>query len=422
VIGRVGAVVVAAVLMAAPHASAQEFPVVDQPGVTDDEIRVGGVASVSGNVGGFGSDAPFEGVEAYFDYVNSTGEKGVCGRKLRLASKRDDALVNNRQEVQGLLDDGVFAALPIATGLFSGAELLADEGIPTFGWLINGEWGSEDLNPGPPNLFGQVGSFLNLNTPGPSYYVDAWLAQKLDRKRVGLISYSVAQSAGAAGAIEATFERFPRTGKVVFKDTSIGFGTLDFATQVAGMIGDDVNLVMPLMDLNGALALAREMRRQGMDAPLVLPYAYNQELVEEYADVIDGSYLYTTFTPFEAPVKPPGLKRYEKWMKRSGAKRSELSLVGWLNADLFVTGLRAAGCDFTREKVIDAINQMTAYDADGIIPAVDWTKAHREAPGCFAWLKIVDGSFEPVFGKPGKPFICFPADLTSIPRNPTPVG
>lgn len=402
--------------------AAAQNPPVDQPGVTDTEIRVGGVATVSNDPTGNTLGTAFDGTEAYFDYVNSTGEKGVCGRKLVLSSQRDDALANNRQEVQGLLDDNVFAALPIAVNLFTGADLLVQEGIPTFGWLINGEWGSEDVNPGPPNFFGQVGSFLNLKSPGPSFYADAWLAQKLNKKRVGLIAYNVPQSSGAADAVDATFEKFPKAGNVVFKDTSLSFGAVDYSVQVSKMKEDKVNLVIPSLDANGAFTLGREMKKQGLNAPMILPNAYNQERIEENATVANGNYVFTLFTPFESTSKPKGLKLYERWIKKSGGTKSENSIVGWLNADLFVRGLKAAGCDFTRQKVIDAINQMTDYDADGFIAPVDWTKAHQQAPSCYTWLKVENGKFKPVFGQSDKPFLCFPADLTSIPKNPEAVG
>ena len=109
----------------------------------------------------------FDGVKAYFDYINSKG--GVYGRKLVLDSKRDDGLANNRSEVQGLLTkDDVFAALPIAVQLFTGADLLAEAGIPTYGWDINEEWGSENHKPGPPNFFTQVGDYICFTCANPS--------------------------------------------------------------------------------------------------------------------------------------------------------------------------------------------------------------------------------------------------------------
>ena len=407
-------------LLGVTGAGAQQNPPVNQPGVTNTEIRVGGVATVTGDPTGNTLGTAFDGTQAYFDYINSTN--GVCGRKLVLSSKRDDALANNRQEVIGLTsEDNVFAVLPVAVDLFTGADLLASQGIPTFGWLINGEWGSEDI-PSPPNFFGQAGSYLNLKSPGPSYYADAWLAQKLNKKRIGLIAYNVPQSSGSSDAIDATFQKFPKAGKVAFKDTSLGFGTVNYSVQVSKMKDEKVNLVIPSLDANGAFALAREMQKQGLNAPMILPNAYNQALIARNAQFANGNYVFTLFAPFESKSKPQGLKLYEKWIKKSGGTKSENSVYGWLNADLFVKGLKAAGCDFTRQKVVDAINQMKNYDGDGLIAPVDWTKAHQQAPACYTWLKVENGKFKPVFGQAGKPFLCFPSDLTSIPTNPEAVG
>ena len=51
----------------------------DAPGVTDTEIKLGNVSTISGPVPNFGATGR-AGAKAYLDYVNSQG--GVCGRKL----------------------------------------------------------------------------------------------------------------------------------------------------------------------------------------------------------------------------------------------------------------------------------------------------------------------------------------------------
>jgi hypothetical protein len=83
-----------------------------------------------------------------------------------------------------------------------------------------------------------------------------------------------------------------------------------------------------------------------------------------------------------------------------------------MNADLFYQGLKAAGPEFTRQKVVDAINTMTDYRAGGLLPGIDWTTAHSRNPaqGCGVISKIRNGKFVPTFGKPGTPFVCFQAE------------
>jgi branched-chain amino acid transport system substrate-binding protein len=412
---------VAITVLGVTEAGAQQNPPVNQPGVTDKTIRVGGIATESNDPTGLTWKSSFDGVAAYFDYINRT-QGGVYGRKLELASKRDDQLANNRQEVQGLLsEDNVFAVLPVATALFTGVDLLVQNNIPTFGWDVNAEWGSEDHNPGPANLFGQGGSFINFSSPGPNNFPQAWLPKKLGRTRVGMVAYAVPQSADVCRAQSDTIKRFD-TAKVVFTDTSQPFGNPDYSVQVAQMVKDKVDFVIACLDINGAMSLAREMKKQGLDATKLLQSSYVPDVVQKNAQFLDKTYMVTDVTPLETKPKPAGLKLYEKWIKRSGGARDLNSLVGWVNADLFVTGLKAAGPDFTRQKVIDGINQIKDYKAGGILAGIDWTTAHRVASPCYTFVKVVDGKFKPAFGEPGKPFVCFPADLQTMPKNPELAG
>ena len=385
----------------------QPFPKVDQPGVTDDEIRVGGVVSKTNPLGGAYASA-FDGVKAYFDMVNASKDKGIYGRKLRLTSQRDDQVGMNRQEVQALLsEDDVFAALPIAVLLFTGADLLAQAGVPTFGWNINAEWGSEQ-GAGPPNLFGEKGSYLCFTCPGQPV---PWLAKQVKAKKVGVLAYQDPQSSDCAKGVQASFDKYP-SADLAFVDTSLSFGVADLSTDVSRMKDKHVDLVVTCMDTNGTLTLAKEMKKQGLDAPQYLSNVYNHEFIEKNALFFEGSYTATFFTPFEVRPKPAGLKQFERWMKRGGFEKNENSLAGWINADLFYRGMQAAGPEFTRQKVVDAINGMTDYTAGGLVAGIDWTTAHRQDPpqGCSVVSKIEHGRFVPTFGEPGKPFHCLQAN------------
>jgi ABC-type branched-subunit amino acid transport system substrate-binding protein len=393
-------------------APAGEFPPVDQPGVTAEEIRVGGVTSETNPLQGAYASA-YDGVRAYFAMVNSKG--GIYGRKLRLVAERDDQVANNRQQVQALLDeDDVFAVLPVATIFsFSGADVVEEQGVPTFGWNINDEW-KDKLN-----AFGNEGVLCfgceGVNAP--------WLSDELDRKRVAVLAYnSTANSRACADGIRESYEKYPEGGEVVFFDNALGFGTVDFSVQVGEMVDEDVDFVTTCMDLNAVFNLAKEMRKQRLDAIQYLPNGYDHEFMEENGRLFEGSIVRSAFAPFETKPRPKGLKQYLRWMKKRDDRTTENATVGWINAATFVEGLRLAGPDFTRQKVIDGLNQLTDWDADGLIAPIDWTTQHvdnRPPRTCNAYSEIVeDGEFEPVFGKRGKPFICFREGLTELPEKP----
>lgn len=390
---------------AATSAPGQHVTVV-APGVTDKEIRVGGVASVHNPLGGKYADA-FAGTKAYLDMVNASG--GIYGRKLVLAAKRDDNTANNKVEVQGLLtEDKVFAVLPVATLLFTGAQTLVDQAVPTFGWTINPEWEGSKQNPRS-NLFGQSGSFLCFDCASPAL---PWLAKRVGAHKIGVLAYTVSESAKCADGVANSFSKYGKAAdaKVAFKDKSLNFGVQDLSVQVSKMKNAGVDLVTTCMDTNGVVTVAKEMKKQQVKAIQYLPNGYDQNFLDEFGDLFEGSYVRTDFVQIEAKEKPPGLQSFLSAMDKAGVKPSENSIEGWIAADMFVAGLKAAGPDFSRQKVIDAVNKMRNYTAGGIVDGVDWTKEHTalKKPGeACAFLSVIhDSKYDPSLSKPGKPFVC----------------
>jgi branched-chain amino acid transport system substrate-binding protein len=379
-------------------------PAVNETGVTSTEIRVGGVASVTNPLGGSYGDS-FKGTEAYFDMINSQG--GIYGRKLDLVAQVDDNLGNNQSAVQGILtQDNVFAVLPVAVLLFTGANELVQANVPTFGWNINDEWGGTKAQP-KSNMFGNAGSYLGITNPSP---VLPWLAQDKKLHKIGVLAYSVAQSKDCATGIRNSFDKYGAAAdaKVVFTDASLAFGTANLSVQVQKMKSAGVDLVTTCMDTNGVVTLAKEMKKQELNAIQYLPDGYNQKFIDSYGSLFEGSIVRTDFTQFQLPQKPSGLQNYLKWIAKQNVSPSEDSMNGWLAADQFYTGLKAAGSDFSRQKVIDAINKMTDYKASGLLQGVDWTVAHTGTNGTFCQFlsTVKDSKYVTNYSKPGKPFNC----------------
>ncbi len=379
---------------------------VDAPGVTDEEIRVTGIVSATNPLGANYASAA-DGVNAYFAMVNDAG--GVHGRQLVLADVRDDKVANNTAEAKGVVDsDEAFAVIPVATLLFTGADTLVEAGIPTFGWTINPEWqGTQDDQK--LNLFGQAGSFLCLGCAQP---YPPYIAERADRSKVGLLAYNVPQSSTCLDGWGKSIEKWgaPAGAEVVFSDASLAYGTTDLSVQVQKMAEAGVDMVATCMDNNAIVTLAKEMKKQGLDAIQLLPNAYNQEFFEEFGDLFEGSYVIIGFSPLEAPddLRPEGLDLYEEWIDSTGGERTENSMVGWLNAAAFVEGLREAGPEFTRQKVIDAINSLEDQNAEGMLPGTNWAEYghwQRNPINCSTYLEIVDGKMTPT--EQDSIFTCF---------------
>jgi branched-chain amino acid transport system substrate-binding protein len=373
-------------------------------GITDDTIRVGGVAAITNPLGGKYGDT-FEGAKAYLDKVNADG--GVFGRKIELVAERDDGGLASRDasQVRALVgQDDVFAVLPVATPSFSGGRYLAENDIPTFGWNINAEWALG------PTLFGEKGSYLCFDCAEP--YL-SFLASRSGRSRTGIIAYTAAQSRDCAEGQRNGYKEFgPDAGvDLVFEDSSLSFGFTpgDIANDIDEIRSRGVQFLSTCIDGAGSGRLGRALRESGLDVVQYLPNGYDSDLIQEFAADLEGGYVSAGFFPFEAEDPPEGLRQFLDAMEEQDAEANENSLAGWMNADLFVAGLTEAGKAVTRASLVRTINRMTDYTARGIVPPIDWTIAHeKDGPlDCTATLQVRGGKLVPVFGEPGKPFTCF---------------
>jgi ABC-type branched-subunit amino acid transport system substrate-binding protein len=395
---------------------------VNAKGVTDTEIHVGSVVSVTNPVGGdYG--LMNDGISAYLDTINQKG--GVWGRQIKLTSKRDDQTVNDATQVEGLLSqDNVYAAF-IATQLFSGSKALAQAGIPTFGWNINAEWA------GPKNFFPNVAPICFKNCTSLARLLP-YAIKQTGKHKVALIGYNVPQSADSVKGNAAAVQKFGSQidAQVVYQDTSLSFGATDYSAQVAQMKAKGADFLVTSLDYNGDYAIAKEMKRQGIldQVTFLHPNLYEPAFVAKNADVLNGGYAFVGVLANEHKPAPPALQDFLDYAHKNNVKISELSEQGWIAAKQFVDALKAAGPNFTWANLINAWNQQTWYSNSGMVTPIDWTFQHQDPSTgvaarsqfeCGNFLKIENGKFVGVWDDGGKkPWVCFdgkkPDDFTEV--------
>lgn len=397
------------------------------PGVSAKEIKVGGIASPPSILNVPYQDG-FAGAKAYFDLTNKKG--GLFGKKIKLVAQLSDqgAPSGNIRAVRSLVEQKkVFAVLPIETNSFAGGKYLSDNKIPSFGYNIDaGYCGTQDeVNAiqdatidvaGPSgsfnycprqNIFGEKGSFLCFKCPS---IAPAIIAREKGLSRGAILTYSHPSSTACGDGTQNTYERYGI--EPAFIDRSLQFGFTDASADVEGIKDGDVDFVATCMDFGGAYKISQELKQAGVTGiTFYAPEGYRQETIEKFGADLDGWVFGTFFWPWELKKgMPRGTKQYLKAMKAKDIKPSEQSQAGWMNAMLLVEGIKRAGEGFTRESLVEAINGITDWTADGMIPPINWsTDGHGPAKeACGAFVEVVDGKFKPVFGKPGQPFVCYP--------------
>ncbi len=249
----------------------------------------------------------------------------------------------------------------------------------------------------------------------PSHFLP-FIAKQLGATKIGVLGYGVAEeSKECAVGARASFEQFYPTAKVVFFDNSLPFAS-PVSAQVTQMKNKGVQLIGTCFDFGESFALGKEMQRQGLKAVQVQPNGYDADFIAKNAAALEGSIVFTQFVAFEKQPQFPEVAKLLEWAGKINVPVKELTVYGWVLADEFVTGLKLAGPDFSQQKVIDALNSVTAYNANGFIPPIDWTTAHNDAEkdpsslsklDCQSYVKVQNGKFVAVYDQPGKPWVCF---------------
>lgn len=382
---------------------------VDAPGVSDTEIRFQSISTITSNpLGTDIGNAYNDGIAAYFAWRNSEG--GIYGRDLVLDAV-DDQLGSNAARAEELVaSNDAFGAF-VATLLFTGAPVLDEAGVPTFGWGIHAEFS------GRRNLFGHNAPICaDCTLPMWPY-----MAAQAGATNIAVLAYNTSDASKRCGqGLRASFDQYGGDAggqQVVFYDDNLTFGLSGgIGPQVADMKAKGVDFVSSCLDMNGMKVLADELDKQGMgDVVLLHPNSYDAEFVAANAGILEGDYVLTTFTPFETDVDSDLQDRFFEWTEREGVAVHELTMVGWINADLAFTALLAAGPQFDRAAVVDAARSMTNYNADNLIESIDWSRQLRDRgtdPGsdpteCGAVVEVERGRFVPYSGEDGKPWLCW---------------
>jgi Periplasmic binding protein len=395
------------------------------PGVTDDEIQYAVIGTRANNpLGTCILDCYLDGIKAYFAFRNDEG--GIYGRQLTVADELDDELAQNQTRALDVISAndvfGDFNATLAATGWGD----LDEAGVPTYVWGIHGaEMANRD------HIFGHIQGPCSDCTGR----VVPYAAEQAGATKVAALGYGVSETSrlcaqGTAKSVEMYAED---TGaELAYEKDDLAFGlTNGIAPEVTEMKGAGVDFIATCFDINAMKTLGQELHRQGMDdVTMYHPNTYNQQFVADNADLFDGDIVTTQFVPFEADVADTQQAEFQQWMDETGADVSELAMIGWINADLAFQGLLAAGPEFDRESVVDATNQMTDYDAGGLINPIDWTRQHAPvvdgdpstdyAEECAPLVRVVDGAFETV-APADKPWLCWSNDNQDW-SDPTPTS
>jgi ABC-type branched-subunit amino acid transport system substrate-binding protein len=370
-------------------------PCKEDPGVSAQEIKVAGILPTSGPQA-VSFSAAQDAIKARFAMENAAG--GIGGRKLTLDVIDDgaDPGKNATAARQAIEQNKAFGVISFTSASAGSTQYLYDNTIPVTGWHVGvSDWGKY------PNLF----SFAQSISPNPTrdYSTrNADLVRTLGGSKVALLGGQNQSSVTFMKQIAEVLKETPGMS-VAYMTTDIPIASTEFTAEVQRIKQSGADSIVTGMDFLQNTALNAQVRQAGVNPKVVLfPGGYDPRVLA--LPGIDGATFGIEFKPFE--LNTPGFQDFKKWMNDKGM--GQVTAGGWLAANLFVEGLKAAGAECpTRVAFINNLRLAKDYTANGFISPVNFSQIFGKQFQCVYYVRVENKKFVPLFeGKEfcGKPF------------------
>jgi len=325
------------------------------PGITSNSILIGQSAAFTGPASELGTEMR-AGAMAYFQWINAQG--GIGGRKIELRSlddgyEGDRAAANTRK----LIDEGVFLLFGYVGTPTSNASkpIFTAAKVPFVGPFT----GAESLR-NPLNRY-----IFNIRA---SYYdetdrlVGQLVGQTLDRIAV----FYQNDDYGKAGLSGVERAMTKRNMKILATGT-VERNTTDVAAAVKSICKIEPQGVVMISAYKSCAAFIKEMHAAGCHPQFMnVSFVGSKALAHESGQDGRGVGI-SQVVPFPWNLSARVVKEYQQLLEASTGKQnySFTSLEGFIAAKVLVEGVRRTGNDLTREKFINAMEQIRDYDVGG---------------------------------------------------------
>ncbi|HVJ74974.1 MAG TPA: ABC transporter substrate-binding protein [Casimicrobiaceae bacterium] len=333
-------------------------------GVTPTTIVVGQSAATTGPASELGTEMR-AGALAYFNFVNARG--GVNGRRIELRTlddgyEPDRALANTRRFIETDQAFALFGYVGTPTTI-AAMPVFTKAQVPLIGPFTGAEAFRRPFNR---YIFNVRASYFAETDK----LVDLLATLRLQRIAV----FYQNDTYGKAG-LEGV-ERAARARNMPIAATAtVERNSTDVKAAVAALAKVDPQAVVMISAYKSCAAFIKAMKAAGIHAQFMnVSFVGSRALATELGNEGRGVAI-SQVVPFPWNIGTPVVKEYQKLLVAETGKEnySFTSLEGFIAAKVLVEGLRRAGRDLTREKLVTALETMNDYDVGGF--SVTYTSA-----------------------------------------------
>jgi len=339
------------------------------PGLSEDTIRIGTLLPLQGDLQSLGQ-AMKHVLDAYFSDINAGG--GVHGRRLELAAAEYDTdTTRTLWQARDLLQQqSIFAAVSgYATGIEQPlAELIEELGVPMVGPYTQLPQSGDGLHRHSFYLLGglvqQAGVLARHSLA----------AERAGERRVAIIH---PQSAVYSTAIDAVQRELADAGAP--EAYLLGYKAPYFdAVDTAKTLGEEgIDTVLFFGQAGDLKRLTSEAAAQEWAPTLLLPGLFAGKAIFEIAPAFEGRLL-LGYSSLPSDHTPQGVQDFEALHKKHDFdyQHSTAQISAYVAAMVLVEGLKRAGKELSREKLLTALESLADFQP-GLMPPISYNRSRR---------------------------------------------
>ncbi|SNQ47964.1 ABC-type branched-chain amino acid transport system, periplasmic component [Frankia canadensis] len=347
----------------------------DSPGVTPTQIHLGLLYPNTGPSAP-GLAASRAGVDARIGLANASG--GINGRKIVYEWRDDqDNPTANATAARYLVEQSkVFGILEFTAVSAGSAQYLTDRDVPVGGLSIGGAWANH------PNMF-TIG-------PTTSSAIDLfgnYVRNQGASKAFVLTTALSAISGDASTSFAASF----RAAGVQIVDRSAFTAGVDDPSVIAQRVArSGADTLLLVINGNSVPTMMKAIRAGAPNLRVVLSLSgYDKQVLAQAGGAMAGVEIPLYFRPFEAGG--PSIDTFRRGMTEFAPEVSDtdqqLALISYIDTDLFLRGLQAAGPCPTRASFMSGLRATSNYDAGGLITPFNIARDLHKQITCWSFVR-----------------------------------
>jgi ABC-type branched-subunit amino acid transport system substrate-binding protein len=363
-------------LLAAAISLLLSAAVLAEPGVSDKEIVLGQSAALSGPAKELGSEMR-SGALLYFEQVNAGG--GVHGRRIRLQTLDDGyeperAAANTRKLIEEEKVLALFGYVGTPTSL-AALPLFTEAKVPFVGAFTGAQALREPFNR---YVFNVRASYFDETEK---------IVEQLTTTGIKQIAVFYQNDAYGKAGLAGVERAMTKRGLKIAATATVERNTVDVAKAVAALSATRPDAVVMVSAYTSVAAFVKGMKKAGSAAQFHnVSFVGSRPLAAALGDEGVGVAI-VQVVPFPWSGTLPVTREYQAQARAAGAKDfSFTELEGYIAARVLVEGLKRAGRELTRERLVTALESLSRTDIGGF--QVDYSSSNHNG-STFVDLTII---------------------------------